>query len=239
MANHTEYDELWPGGPRFVQSINTFKIGTDSVLLSYFANSRRGRAKLACDLGCGGGILSVLLCLESPELTIHGIEIDAEAVTTARLNAEVNNISDRFSVFHEDLRTSSLKNGIYDLVITNPPYFPTGSGREHSAAAPYRDERHCTLEGVCITASRLLNWGGRFFIVHRSERLSEVLCAMSVKMIEPKRLRLVQPRAASAPSLILVEGRRGGKPGLIIEPPIVMEDPCGGESALLKEIYHR
>lgn len=237
MAIYQKYDELWPGGPRFVRPGNTFKIGTDSVLLSYFIKARR--AKLACDLGCGGGLISVLLCLENSDLIVHGIEIDEQAVKTARLNAEANNISDRMTIFCEDLRENSLHKGEYDLVVTNPPYFPRNSGQEHSTAAPYRDERHCTLEDVCLAASRLLNWGGRFFMVHRPERLSEVFCTMSEKLIEPKRLQLVQPREASPPSLILVEGRRGGKPGLVIEPPIIMESPDGGESETIKGIYHR
>lgn len=239
MAAYHEYDELWPGGPRFVQPGNSFKIGTDSVLLSYFTKVRGRHARLACDLGCGGGLLSVLLCLENPELIVHGIEIDEQAVKTARLNAKANNISDRMTVFFEDLRENSLRKGEYDLVVTNPPYFPMGSGREHSSAAPYRDERYCTLDDVCLAASRLLNWGGRFFMVHRPERLSEVFCTMSEKLIEPKRLQLVQPRDASAPSLILVEGRRGGKPGLVIGPPIIMEDPDGREADIIKKIYRR
>lgn len=237
MGTDGVYDELWPGGPRFVQSGDAFKIGTDSVLLSYFTES--GRAGLACDLGCGGGILSVMLCLENPNLTVHGLEIDSRAAEVAELNAVANGISGRVIVFRRDLRKSGLTAGAYDLVVTNPPYFPMGSGREHSSIAPYRDERNCTLGDVCSEASRLLKWGGRFSMVHRTERLSEVLCTMSSLRIEPKRLRLVQTRESMAPKLILVEGRRGGKPGLKIEPPLIMQNSNGYESDIIREIYHR
>ena len=79
-------------------------------------------------------------------------------------------------------------------------------------------------------AAYLCRWGGSFAVVHRPERLSELLCAMTASGVEPKRLRLVCPRAERAPSLILVEGRRGGKPGLTIEPPLILQDEAGADS---------
>ena len=112
-------------------------------------------------------------------------------------------------------------------MISNPPYFPAGSGAsaEGEARRNAREECTCTLEDVCAAAKRVLRYGGRFALVHRAERLTDVLCAMRESGIEPKRLRFLAKSAASAPSLLLVEGKRGGKSGLVIEPPLIPGSP--------------
>ena len=142
-----------------------------------------------------------------------------------------------------DIRThrSLFRTGSFDLAVANPPYFPVGSG----AAAPdpgraaAREEGSCTLEELCAAAAWLLRTGGSFCLVHRPERLSELFCALSAHGLEPKRLRLVCPRESSAPSLVLAEARRGGRPGLQIEPALVLSDAAGNESAEVKRIYRR
>ena len=105
--------------------------------------------------------------------------------------------------------------------------------------AAARGETSCTLDDICAAAQWLLRTGGGFSLVHRPERLGEVFACMGAHGMEPKRLRCVQPRAESAPSLVLVEGRRGGKPGLKIEPPLILSTSDGGESDEYRRIYHR
>ena len=233
-------DELWPKGPRFIRG-GGFPLGTDAVLLAAFAGNVRARR--ACDLGCGTGIIALLLAWNSPFLTVDGVEIQPEAAETARKNAEMNGLSDRMNIITGDLRDhrSLLPAGGYGLVASNPPYFPSGSGKEAADAgiAAARDERSCTLDNVCEAAAYLTKWGGRFVMVHRPERLSEALCAMTARGLEPKRLRMVQYSAASAPNLVLIEARRGGKPGLTILPPLVMTDADGKDSEEIIRIYHR
>jgi len=102
-----------------------------------------------------------------------------------------------------------------------------------------RTEEACTLEDICRTAGRLLRWGGAFCLVHKPERLTDLLCALRENGLEPKRLRLVSPRWDRAPSLLLAEARRGGRPGLRVEPPLILENPDGSHSAELSRIYFR
>jgi len=108
-------------------------------------------------------------------------------------------------------------------VISNPPYFPAGSGESAKGEARQiaREETSCKLDDVCAAAQRVLRYGGRFTLVHRAERLADVLCAMRSHGIEPKRLRFLAKSPDAAPSLLFVEGKRGGKSGLVIEPPLV------------------
>lgn len=240
MTNTMEFDELWPGA-RFVRSADGFCPGTDSVLLSAFTGN--GRVRRFADLGCGAGVLTVLLLQKLPGATAVGIEIQPEAAALCRRNLAANGLTERAEIRTGDLRerTALPEAGAFDLVAANPPYFPTGSGYtapdEKRAAA--RDERFCTLQDLCAAAAYLTRWGGTFSLVHRPERLSELFCTMTACGIEPKRLRMVCRTAETAPSLVLVEGRRGGRPGLTIEPPLALYAPDGGDSAEVREIYHR
>ena len=235
------YDEMWPGGPRFIKTDKAFAIGTDAVLLSDFA--RAGAFSRVIDLGCGSGVIPIMLAWDRPKVSITGVEIVDSAAVAARGNAAANLMSERMEVINSDLRDHRTLGGAgeYDLCVCNPPYFPSGSGKvsDGEVALNARSEQSCTLKDVCSAASYYVRWGGRFCIVHRPERLSELLCAMSDNGLEPKRLRLVQNMSNSAPSLVLVEGKRGAKPGLKIEPPLILRDADGRDSAEILRIYHR
>ena len=102
-----------------------------------------------------------------------------------------------------------------------------------------RSEVSCTLEDICAAASYLLRWGGSFCPVHKPERLADLLCTLRAHGMEPKRLRFVCKDGASAPSLLLLEGRRGGKPGLCVEAPLILQNPDGSPSLEVDAIYFR
>ena len=235
------FDDLWPNGPRFVQKPPVFKLGTDAVLLAHFTNT--SRMTQAVDLGSGTGVLAILLALRTPELQIDCVDILLEAVALTTENAAHNGVSARITAHHGDIRQirDVLRPGVYDLVVSNPPYFPTGSGARANTEgiADAREESLCTLDEICKAAGDLLRWGGRFALVHRPERLAEIIVSMHQHGIEPKRLRMVAQKAERAPSLVLIEGRRGGNPGLEIMPPLVLQDDTGSDSLEIREIYHR
>ena len=200
-----------------------FPFSTDSALLADFAGNIR--AKKIIDLGCGAGVLGVLLHASHPAAAFYGIEIQPEAAAACRENFNANGF-DASGIITGDLREyrTLWPAGFFDLVVSNPPYFAGGSGytAPDAARAAARDERCLTLGELVDAAAYLCRWGGAFALVHRPERLSEIFCAMTARGIEPKRLRLVQHQAERAPNLVLIEGRRGGKPGLRIEPPLVL-----------------
>lgn len=235
------FDELWRGGPHFTQSRDCFRLSTDSVLLADFANS--GHARACLDLGSGAGVLTVLLAAKVPTAEITGVEIQKDYAELSLMNVSENNMSGRVRIINADLREYRELFGAesFDLVVSNPPYFPENSGHtapaEHRATA--RDERSCTLRDVCAAARWALRWGGSFCLVHRPERLSEMFCTMTQAGIEPKRLRMVCFSAEKAPSLVLVEGRCGGNKGLTIERPLILTDADGGDSEEIRKIYHR
>jgi tRNA1Val (adenine37-N6)-methyltransferase len=235
------FDELWPQGPRFYSGSGSFRLSTDSVLLAHFTNVKRVRR--CADLGGGSGVLSILLAEKNRSASFDAIEIQEESAEIFRKNLAENGLVDRVRVIVDDLRRHRelLEPGSYDLVVSNPPYFTEHSGKTApvESRAISRDERYCTLNELCAAAAYLCRWGGSFALVHRPERLSEIFCRLTDSGIEPKRLRMVSYKTDSPPSLVLIEGRRGGKPGLIIEPPLILSAPDGTDSDEVKSIYHK
>ena len=204
--------KLWPGGPRYVDD-PAFKITTDSVLLADFA---LGRAFDRCmDLGCGGGVISVLMHDEEPAAVFDSLDIRAEAVEICRRNYEEN-----------------------DVVVCNPPYFYGGKPSPDPARAASRGGSLSPAQ-FCGAASFLLKKGGEFHLVHKPEYLTDIFAAMRLADIEPKRLRLVAHKASSQPSLVLITGRRSGRPGLAALPLLILANDDGTPSEEMKEIYHR
>lgn len=234
-------DELWPGGLKFIKSDDVFALGTDAVMLASFADT--SSARKAMDIGCGSGVISLILAYSNTKLNVDAIDIQPNAAEITKQNAKLNNLSDRINVICGDIRQHRTFSGAgtYDLVFSNPPYFPTGSGAVSSreSIATAREERTCTLDDLCTAAAFFTKWGGKFALVHRPERLSEVLCCLSSKKLEPKRLRFVHDRPTSLPCLILVESRRGGKPGLSIEAPLIIHNSDGSFTDEILKIYHR
>lgn len=230
-------DELWPHGPCFYYDTALFPPGTDSFCLAYFARPSRGDT--VCDLGSGIGLLGTLLLAREESLFIENVELSAPAAALARKTFAENGWADR-AAFHEgDLRDVSVlpKAGSVDYVISNPPYFPAGSGESAKGEARQiaREETACTLDDVCAAAQRVLRYGGRFTLVHRAERLADVLsapcgvtasspsaCAFSQNRRTP-RPRSSSSRESAAAKAALSSSRRSS-------PTVRSGTPCTSEN---------
>lgn len=203
---HTEYLDpytlSWPDG--------VFPLGSDALALGDFATLRRGWR--VCDLGTGSGALLLLLARRAPGLTLSAIERDPLAAQTARDNLAQNDLTG--TVVAGDLRDRLLPAGQFDLVVSNPPYFPVNAG---GSGGPERSEAFCTLEQLCAAAGCLVKNGGRFALCHRPERLADIICSLRAHGLEPKRLTLLSHSPNHAPSLLLVEAVKQGKPGVQVE----------------------
>lgn len=193
------------------QPEGVFPLGSDTLALGDFA-SVRPNARV-CDLGTGSGALLLLLAVREPSLSLHGVELDALSARSAQENLNRNALSGQ--VLCGDLRMNPFPAGQFDLVVSNPPYFPVGTGK---SAGDKRSEETCTLEELCRAAARLVRNGGRFALCHRPQRLCDVLTALRGHDLEPKRMQLICHSPALPPSTVLVEAVRQGKPGLELLP---------------------
>lgn len=196
------YTLSWPVG--------VFPLGSDALALGEFATVRRGWR--VCDLGTGSGALLLLLARRAPGLALSAVERDPLAAQTARDNLAQNGLTG--TVVAGDLRDRLLPAGQFDLVVSNPPYFPVNAG---GSSGPERSEAFCTLDQLCAAAGYLVKNGGRFALCHRPERLTDLLCSLRSHDLEPKRLTLLSHSPKHAPSLLLVEAVKQGRPGVQVE----------------------
>lgn len=229
---------LW-NGMQMIQDEGAFRLGTDSVLLAQFLSLPK-RAKVA-DLGSGCGTLGLLLCASDETCAVTGVELDERAHRIALENIARNGLEGRLSSVLGDVREVRrlLPAGSFSCVISNPPYFPAGSGKVSDKNAAARSEETLSLRELCGAAAWLLPSGGRFALVHRPERLCDMICAMRESGIEPKRIRFVRHSADSPVCMVLLEGRRGGKPGLTYLPDLCEFTPDGAETDDYRAAYHR
>lgn len=213
-------DCLWPGGPHYRQFPGVFPLSSDTAWLGAFV--RLAGVETVCDLGCGGGALSLQLWGRKPSLRISGLEILPQAAEAARMNAALNGCE--MEVVCDDLRAwrAHFRPGGFDLVVSNPPYFPRSGGVAPGSRGTARQES-CPPEELCAAAAGLVRVRGRVCLVYPPERLSELMCAMTGAGLEPKRLRLVHKDAQTPPSAALVEGVRGGGKGLQVLPPLLLD----------------
>lgn len=227
------------GGYKIAQSDSVHKLGTDAVLLAAWARPPTGA--LICDLGCGAGAVSLLLAARHPDAEIHGVELTSDAAELFRYNIELNGRQGSMKLFKADIKSfpgdSSLNNA-YSCVVCNPPYSRLGSGisPESGQRLTERAEHTIDIGDVCRCAARILKFGGTLSLVCRADRLSDIVCELRASGLECKRLKTVQNKLASRPSLILVEGKKGAAPGIIIEPPLIMRDE-NGETPEFKGVY--
>lgn len=235
------WESFKPGGFRFVYDDTLFRPGTDSFLLSSLPHLKAGLR--VCDLGCGTGLISLLLLQRQPELSVTGIDIQPAAIQLGQKAIQENLLNDRLHFTCADLRNvrDLFSTGSFDLVVCNPPYYTEQSGKVSACDAlrMARSESACSLDDICRSAAYLLRWGGSFCLVHKPERLTDLLCALRNAAIEPKRMRFVCDRSNAAPSLVLVEGRRGGKPGLTVETPLILHKSSGLPTPEVDAIYFR
>ncbi len=215
------------------------RFGTDAILLADFAAPARGET--VCELGTGCGAITLRLCAEGTPTAVYGVDISPAAIALAQQGAAafVGAPVPTFAVADWAQPASIAPAGSFRRVVCNPPYFPPDSGGvstdEDTRRA--RHEQPDTLRDVCRAAAWLLQFGGRFCLCHRPERLTAVLATLTAQGLEPKRLRPVQQTADTPPWLFLLEARKGGKAGLVWEAPLVLKDADGAPSAEYRRIY--
>lgn len=197
------------GGYTYCWDSGCFPLSADSLALGEFCTLKAGQRVL--DLGCGAGLLLLLAARRSPDAALFGVELDSHAAGLARKNLEDNGLAG--IILTADLTQADLPTG-FDLVLSNPPWYPQGSGAQGGAG---RIE-HCPLPVLCATAAGALKNKGRLALCCPAQRLVDVLSSLRGAGVEPKRLQFCRHRRDKAPSAVLVEGVKGGRPGLDVLP---------------------
>ncbi len=222
-------EDLQLNGLFLLQKKGSFRFGMDAVLLSNFVTAKKGQSII--DMGTGTGIISVLLSAKTKAKKISGLEIQSNIADMAQRSIDGNALGDIIEIVKGDIKEaiSIFGAATYDIVVTNPPYTRAGSGHTNIAdtKAIARHEIYCTLEDVLKSSAELLKPQGEFYMVHRPERLTDILEGMRKVNIEPKILRMVCAKIEKEPSMILVKGLKNGNPGLKILPNLIIYDEDG------------
>jgi tRNA1Val (adenine37-N6)-methyltransferase len=214
-------DEFMDGRLRLIQSARGYRFSIDAVLLARFVTVKPG--EVVVDLGAGCGIISLFLLLEKPAACVLALEIQETLAEQAARNAALNGVTERMRVLLGDLRQAPFRKPVADVVVCNPPFRRSGSGRVNPnlERAIARHEILASLNDILSAASVVLKPKGRVALIYPATRLVDLVVRMRAFEFEPKRMQVVYPSMQEESKLVLVEGARGGKGGVKILPPLM------------------
>ena len=242
LKENERIDDLEYKGLKIIQNKDSFCFGIDSVLLSDFAKNIKNNS-LVLDLGTGTGIIPILLCGKTDLKKVIGVEVQEKVAEMAKRSIKLNNLENRFEVINENILNLNkiYKKQTFDVVVTNPPYKKKNSGiiNENKEKLISRHEIEANLEDFIKVSKDLLKDKGEFYMVHRPERLVDILSIMRKEKLEPKVLRMVYSNKNKEPKLVLIKGIKNAKPFLKVEKNLYIYDENGNYTDEILEIYNK
>ena len=242
LKENERIDDLEFKNLKIIQNKNGFCFGMDSVVLSDFAKNIKKDSKVL-DLGTGTGIIPILLCGKTELKKVVGVEIQEEVAKMAKRSVVLNNLEERFEVINKNILelNTIYENQTFDVIVTNPPYKKKNTGiiNENEKKIISRHEITAELEDFIKVSKDLLKDKGEFYMVHRPERLVDIISLMRKYNIEPKILRFVCPNEEKEPNLILIKGVKNAKPFLKIEKNLIVYNKNGQYTEEILKIYNK
>ena len=242
LKENERIDDLELKGLKIIQNKEGFCFGIDSVLLSDFVKNIKNNS-LVLDLGTGTGIIPILLCGKTNLKKVIGVEVQEKIAEMAKRSIKLNNLEARFQVINENILNLNkiYKKQTFDVVVTNPPYKKKNSGiiNENHEKLISRHEIEADLADFIKVSKDLLKDKGEFYMVHRPERLVDILSIMRKEKLEPKVLRMVYSNKNKEPKLVLIKGIKNAKPFLKVEKNLYIYDENGNYTDEILEIYNK
>ena len=225
-----------------MQDNEMFNFSLDSVLLPNFVTLNKKIDKIM-DIGCGNAPIPLILSTLT-SAKIYGVEIQDKVYELAKESVEINNLSDRIEIVNEDINEyyKNIESDSFDVITCNPPYFKVNENSNFNMSEYKTIARHeimLDLERLFKIAKKLLKNNGNIAIVHRPERLSDIILSMKKNNIEPKRIQFVHPKKDADANILLIEGTKNGKPGIKIIPPLFSHDDNGDYTEEIKKYFEK
>lgn len=240
LLKEDERIDYVPGGNlKIIQDKKRFCYGIDAILLSSFVKLRKESQVI--DLGTGTGIIPLRLYSLFNIEKIQAVEIQSEIAEMAHRSIKLNNLEDKIKIINMDLKDipSTYKKGTFDIVTSNPPYMKSGSGiiNPDETFALSRHEITCNLEDIIRVSDYLLKSRGKLYLIHRPNRLVDIIWTTRKYGLEPKTIRFVHPKAGEKPNLLLLECVKGGSVELKFEKPLIVYNDDGKYTDEIYRIY--
>lgn len=236
---HERIDDLQLNGLKIIQNPDGFCFGIDAVLLSDFTKVKEGATVV--ELGTGTGIIPILLSAKTKASKISAFEVQASMAEMATRSVEMNGLGERIQIINDNLKSYQkyFEKSSVDVVVSNPPYMSGNSGihNEDDLKRISRHEILCNLEDIIRVSASMLKTGGAFYMVHRPNRLVDIVCLMRQYKLEPKEVRFVQPKIDKKPNIMLIKGVRGGRAELKYHDPLVVYQENGDYTSEIYQIY--
>lgn len=232
-------DDLELDNLKIIQKDSGYKFSTDSVLLANFAKAKQD--DICVDLCSGSGVVAMLFLWKNKIKKTYAVEIQPRLADMAMRSVSFNNLNERLQILNIDLKETPNVIGYEsaDVVTVNPPYNTNESHSETEEIAIATHEIKTNLQEIVSVSSKILKYGGKLFMVHRADRLVDIVDNMRKCNLEPKRLQIVYPKKTKEPNLVLIEAKKGANPGLKILSPLILNNEDGTETEELKKIYNR
>lgn len=242
LEENEEINDLEYNNWKIIQNKKGFCFGIDSVLLSDFAKNIKSGSKVL-DLGTGTGILPILLSGKSKLKNIIGIEIQKQVCDMAKRSIKLNNLEDKIQIINEDIKNLSklFDRQSIDVIVTNPPYKKenTGIKNENETKLISRHEIKCNLEDIIKQSSFVLRNNGELYMVHRPERLTDILFYLRKYKVEAKNIRFVHSKENAEPKLVLIKAIKNARPFLKIDKPLVIYKENGEYTDEILKTYNK
>ena len=242
LKENERIDDLEYEGLKIIQNSKWFCFGIDSVLLSDFAKNIKKDATVL-DIGTGTGIISILLSKKSNSKKIYAIEIQKEVADMAKRSVKLNNLEEKIEIINDNIKNINkyLENNTLDVIVTNPPYkkISTGKVSIEKNKLISRHEIECDLDDIIKISYKLLKQKGEFYMVHRTDRLSEIIYKMKLNKLEPKQIRFVYSSVNKEPKLVLIKAVKDGNELTKVESPLIVYNEDGKYSEEILKIYNK
>lgn len=240
ILENERIDDLEFKGLKIIQNKDGFCFGIDSILLSDFAKEIKKESKVI-DLGTGTGIIGILLCMKTELSKIIGVEIQKEVYDMAKRSIKLNNLENKFEIINENIKNleNIIETGTFDAVVTNPPYKKIGTGltNENEKKLISRHEITANLEDFIKVSSKILKDKGTLYMVHRPDRMVDIIELLRKYKLEPKKIKFVYPNANKDANLILLKAVKNANPFLKIEKPLYVYNQNGEYTDEILKIY--
>lgn len=221
---------------KIYQNDEMFKFSLDSIILSNFVSITESKKKIL-DIGTGNAIIPIILSTKT-DAKITGVELQNESAKLAQKSVKINKLENQIEIMNKDIKDyyNECNSDTYDIIISNPPYFrysENSNVNESKFKLIARHEYKLNVEDIIKISRKLLKNKGTLSIVHRPERLAEIVTLMKENNLEPKRICFVYPKKGSDANMLLIEGTKNGKPGLKVNDPIYIYENGEYTSELL------